>query len=162
MLLHPQPRSHPSPQGLEEVRTQLGISEQDPDEPELSMPEPAPLGVDKKAVEKKRVEKVGAKGSTTVPPGRRAGKPFSAPNWPAWPQEATDPLWRPQPAREAPSAHGEVTGRALLSVVPWELSHQALGQAAQGSGGVPIPGGVQEMCRCGTSGHGLAGMGVMG
>ncbi|KFQ94359.1 hypothetical protein Y956_16367, partial [Nipponia nippon] len=32
------------------------------------MPEPAPLGVDKKAVEKKRVEKVGAKGSTAGPP----------------------------------------------------------------------------------------------
>ncbi|GAB0200547.1 nucleolin-like [Grus japonensis] len=49
--------------GLEETRTQLGISEQDPDEPELSMPEPAPL-----SVEKKRVEKVGAKGSATGPP----------------------------------------------------------------------------------------------
>ncbi|KFQ06600.1 hypothetical protein N330_06422, partial [Leptosomus discolor] len=32
------------------------------------MPEPAPLGVDKKAAEKKRVEKVGAKGSATGPP----------------------------------------------------------------------------------------------
>ncbi|XP_042650276.1 nucleolin-like isoform X2 [Tyto alba] len=40
----------------------------DPDEPELSMPEPAPLGVDKKAAEKKRVEKVGVKGGTTGPP----------------------------------------------------------------------------------------------
>jgi len=37
-----------------------------------------------------------------------------------------------------------------------------LEQAAQGSGGVPIPGGVQKTCRCGTSGHGLAGMGVLG
>jgi len=37
-------------------------------------------------------------------------------------------------------------------------SGQALDQAAQGSGGVPIPGGVQKPCRCGTSGHGLAGM----
>jgi len=26
------------------------------------------------------------------------------------------------------------------------------------SGGVPIPGGVQQTCRHGTSGHGLAGM----
>jgi len=32
----------------------------------------------------------------------------------------------------------------------------------QGSGGVPIPGGVQKTCRCGTSGHGFAGMVVMG
>ena len=27
-------------------------------------------------------------------------------------------------------------------------------QAAQGSGGVTVPGGVQEACRCGTEGHG--------
>ncbi|XP_062452191.1 junctional sarcoplasmic reticulum protein 1 isoform X2 [Rhea pennata] len=32
------------------------------------MPEPAPLDVDKKVVEKKRAEKVGAKGSASVPP----------------------------------------------------------------------------------------------
>ena len=31
-------------------------------------------------------------------------------------------------------------------------------QAAQGSGGVPIPGGVQKTCRCGTSGHGFTAM----
>jgi len=37
------------------------------------------------------------------------------------------------------------------------MSGQALEQAAQGSGGVPIPGGVQKTCRCGTSGQGLAG-----
>jgi len=30
-----------------------------------------------------------------------------------------------------------------------------LDQAAQGGGGVTIPGGVQEMWRCGTEGHGL-------
>jgi len=36
-------------------------------------------------------------------------------------------------------------------------SGQALARAAQGSGGVTIPGGVQETCGCGTSGHGLAG-----
>ena len=35
-------------------------------------------------------------------------------------------------------------------------------QAAQGSVGVPTPGGVQKTCRCGTSGHGLAGMVVLG
>jgi len=37
-------------------------------------------------------------------------------------------------------------------------SGQALAQAAQGSGGVPIPGGVQKLCGCGPWGHGLAGM----
>jgi len=31
-----------------------------------------------------------------------------------------------------------------------------------GIGAVPILGGVQKMCRCGTSGHGLAGMVVLG
>ena len=41
-------------------------------------------------------------------------------------------------------------------------SGQALQQAAQRSGGVPIPGGVQKMCRGGISGHGLAGMVVLG
>jgi len=37
-----------------------------------------------------------------------------------------------------------------------------LEQAAQGSGGVTIPRGVQKVCRCGTSGHGLALMVVLG
>jgi len=37
-----------------------------------------------------------------------------------------------------------------------------LAQAAQGSGGVPIPGGVQKTRGCGTWGHGLADMGVLG
>ncbi|XP_021145344.2 cilia- and flagella-associated protein 251 isoform X3 [Columba livia] len=58
--------------GLEEARAPLGVSEQDLDEPELSMPEPAPLGADKKAAEKKRVEKVGAKGSAAGPPVPRS------------------------------------------------------------------------------------------
>jgi len=35
---------------------------------------------------------------------------------------------------------------------------QALEQAAQGGGGVTIPGVVQKTSRCGTSGRGLAGM----
>jgi len=39
---------------------------------------------------------------------------------------------------------------------------EALEQAAQGSGGVTIPGGVQKTCRYVTSGHGLAGMVVLG
>jgi len=40
--------------------------------------------------------------------------------------------------------------------------NQTLDQAAQGSGGVAIPGGVQKTCGCGTSGHGLSGMVVLG
>jgi len=32
-----------------------------------------------------------------------------------------------------------------------------LAQAVQGSGGVPIPGGVRKPCGCGTLGHGLGG-----
>jgi len=39
---------------------------------------------------------------------------------------------------------------------------RALEQAAQGSGGITIPGGVQKMCRSGSSGHGWAGMVVLG
>ena len=39
---------------------------------------------------------------------------------------------------------------------------QALEQAAQGCGWVIIPGSVQKMCGCDTSGHGLAGMVVLG
>jgi len=37
-----------------------------------------------------------------------------------------------------------------------------LEQADQGSGGVTIPGGIQKACRCATSGHGLAGIMVLG
>jgi len=42
------------------------------------------------------------------------------------------------------------------------ISGQALEQAAQGNGGVPIPGGVQKTCGYGTLGHGLAGVVVLG
>jgi len=42
------------------------------------------------------------------------------------------------------------------------MSGQALEQAAQGGGGVTIPGSVQETCSCGTLGHGLVGMVVLG
>ena len=41
-------------------------------------------------------------------------------------------------------------------------SGQGLDQAAQGGGWVTFPGGVQKMHRCGTSGHNLAGMVVLG
>ena len=34
--------------------------------------------------------------------------------------------------------------------------------AAQGDGGVTVPGGVQETFRCGTEGHGLVGKLVVG
>jgi len=37
-------------------------------------------------------------------------------------------------------------------------SGEALTQAAQGGGGVTVPGDVQEMWRCGTEGCGLVGM----
>ena len=33
------------------------------------------------------------------------------------------------------------------------VNSEAVAQAAQGGGGVTIPGGVQELCRCGTEGH---------
>jgi len=42
-----------------------------------------------------------------------------------------------------------------------ERGGQALEQAAQGGGGVSL-GGVYKTCRCGTSGHGLVGMVVLG
>jgi len=42
------------------------------------------------------------------------------------------------------------------------LSGQALEQAAQGGGGITIPGDVQKTCRCGTLGCGLVGVVVLG
>ena len=33
-------------------------------------------------------------------------------------------------------------------------SGEAVAQAAQRSGGITAPGGAQELCRCGTVGHG--------
>ena len=43
-----------------------------------------------------------------------------------------------------------------------QIKDQALEQAAQGSGGLTMPGGVQKMRRRGTSGRGLVGMVVLG
>lgn len=40
-------------------------------------------------------------------------------------------------------------------------SHEALDQAAQRTGGVIIPGGLQEKGRCGTEWQGLVGMAGM-
>jgi len=42
------------------------------------------------------------------------------------------------------------------------MSAQILEQAVQGSGGVPILGGVQKTCICGTSGYYLVGMVLLG
>jgi len=50
----------------------------------------------------------------------------------------------------------------ILGKISLLKSGQTLDQAAQGGGGVIIPGGVQKTCRCGTAGHGLAGMVVLG
>ena len=55
----------------------------------------------------------------------------------------------------------ELWVRAQAKVL-YRRSGQALAQAAQGSGGVPIPEGVHKPCGCGSWGHGLAGMGVLG
>ena len=56
------------------------------------------------------------------------------------------------------------TGRFRLDIGKnfFPESGQACDQAAQGSGGVPILGGVQKTCRCGTWGRGLAGTVVLG
>ena len=67
---------------------------------------------------------------------------------------------------EAAVTQNEVVS-GVIQIGYWEeflywKSGQALEQAAQGGGGVTIPGGVQKMCKCGTSGHGLAGMVVLG
>jgi len=54
-------------------------------------------------------------------------------------------------------------GRKLSKARGWEVqvgkfllrkSGDALEQAAQGGGGVTVPGGVQEPCGCGSEGHG--------
>ena len=42
------------------------------------------------------------------------------------------------------------------------MSGEALAQAAQGSGGVTVPGGVQETQRCGTEGRVSVSMVGMG
>ncbi len=50
----------------------------------------------------------------------------------------------------------------LLETLKLRKSGNALEQAAQGGGGVTVPGGVQEMCRCGIEEHGLVSVGVTG
>ena len=49
-----------------------------------------------------------------------------------------------------------------LEKIRYWKSGQALEQTAQGGNWIPIPEGLQKMCRCGTLGHGLAGMVVLG
>ena len=41
-------------------------------------------------------------------------------------------------------------------------SSETFGQATHGRGGVTVPGGVQEMCRCSTEGYGSVSMVEMG
>jgi len=61
-----------------------------------------------------------------------------------------------------------VKGKWIRTTVRYEIklhlrtSSEALEQAAQRDGGVTASGSVQEMCRCGTDGHGLVGMVGMG
>jgi len=56
-----------------------------------------------------------------------------------------------------PASDGAEGLRLLTCCRQWEQA-PGVGQAARGSGGVPIPGGVQTPWGCGTWGHGLAGM----
>jgi len=49
--------------------------------------------------------------------------------------------------------HGGGSGWILEEII-LRKSDNALEQAAQGGGGDTIPGGVQELHRCGTEGHG--------
>jgi len=49
----------------------------------------------------------------------------------------------------------------IFTGIMW-VKDQALEQAAQGGGGVTVPGGVQKTCRCGTLGSGSVGMVVLG
>ena len=62
-----------------------------------------------------------------------------------------------QPQVASGKAHVGYWGKFLY----WK-GGQGLEQAAQGGGGVTIHGGVQKMRRCGTLGHGLAGMVALG
>jgi len=58
------------------------------------------------------------------------------------------------------------TVRGALDRILWKISllkeWSGIGTGCPGNGGVIVPGGVQKDCRCGTLGHGLAGMVVLG
>ena len=64
---------------------------------------------------------------------------------------------RGRPTGNGLKLHGGDSGW-MLEKFPLQKSGQALEWAAQGSGGVTVPGGVQEKCRCGARGHDLVGM----
>ena len=61
---------------------------------------------------------------------------------------------------------GETAFKVLLGVEVEQFllrrNCNALEQAAQGAGGVTVPGGIGEPWRCGIDGHGLVGMVGMG
>ena len=42
----------------------------------------------------------------------------------------------------------------MIGNISSQRSSEAVAQAAQGGGGVTVPGGVPEPCGCGTEGHG--------
>jgi len=46
----------------------------------------------------------------------------------------------------------------MFGKISSQKSGEVLEQAAQGGGGVTVPRGGQETCRCGTVGHGLVSM----
>lgn len=54
------------------------------------------------------------------------------------------------------------SGFGVGNIHKWGERVVALAQAAQGSSGVTVPGGIQETWKCGTEGHGLVSMLVMG
>jgi len=63
----------------------------------------------------------------------------------------------------------EMTPRCVSRGFDWILGNvyllkewSGIGTGCPGRCGVPIPGGVQKTCRCGTLGHGLADMVVVG
>jgi len=94
--------------------------------------------------------------------GSSSLKGFSSSLCPAGPErllQVSFPSWtRPHVV----STPGRYRHRGLGETSQDTIHGQALAQAAQGRGGVPIPGGVQTPCGCGTWGHGLAAMGVLG
>ena len=57
----------------------------------------------------------------------------------------------------------EMPSSCIRGGLDWILGKMSLLKVWSGIGtGLPIPGGVQKMCRHGTSGHDLGGMVVLG
>ena len=68
------------------------------------------------------------------------------------------------PARNSPTAQlppGSPEGSSVLEGNREQL-RAVLEQATQGDGGLTIPGGFQEVCRCSAECYGLVSMLVMG